>query len=277
LACGTRWGKTTCAAVEAVAALLEPRAQALGWIVGPTYELTDRIFKKVLALLNEHFEQQVAFYTPREHRIVVLNMSGGRSELRARSADRPESLLGEAIDFLIIDEAASVRDNVWDQYLAPRLLDRNGWALLVSTPHGRGWFYREFRRGQKNRDADYQSWQAPTTHNPHIDPAMIEAERARLDADTFAEQYCAQFVGPPEPCDVCGGPSPDAFGSLVVMNDDEPAACSECAGPVLPDGKTAVALFNGKPYFSLMRIHTQRLTDKEIGNLRDWNPPELPE
>jgi len=52
------------------------------------------------------------------------------------SADRPDGLLGEAIHFLIVDEAAAVRDNVWDEYLAPRLIDRDGWALLVSTPHG---------------------------------------------------------------------------------------------------------------------------------------------
>jgi hypothetical protein len=39
LACGTRWGKSTCAAMEAVAALLEPRERAVGWLVAPTYEV----------------------------------------------------------------------------------------------------------------------------------------------------------------------------------------------------------------------------------------------
>lgn len=37
LACGVRWGKSTCAAMEAIAAALEPREASLGWFVGPTY------------------------------------------------------------------------------------------------------------------------------------------------------------------------------------------------------------------------------------------------
>lgn len=231
--------------METLAALLEPNESTLGWLVAPTYDLTDRIFKQVTRIVRTHFQHRVIEDLPREHRIIVRNLGGGVSELRAKSADRPDSLLGESLTYLVLDEAATVRDRVWDECLAPRLIDRNGWALLISTPHGRGWFYAAFKRGQKGRDSAYESWQAPTIQNPHIKPELIEAERARLDPDRFAEQYEAKFLGPPEPCDVCGGPSESVTGCMVIFGDEQPRYCAECGRQVDKNGHTVVALWNG--------------------------------
>src|SRR5262249_27454578 len=145
LACGTRWGKSTCAAAECIAALLEPREATHVWLVAPTYELTRRIFDRVLRAVQTAFSYQIREVNTRVHSLKLTNMGGGISELRARSADRPEGLLGDAVDALVVDEAASVKESVWDEFLAPRLIDRNGWALMVSTPHARGWFHRQWR------------------------------------------------------------------------------------------------------------------------------------
>src|SRR5262249_20727432 len=152
----------------------------------PSYELTRRIFERVVSTLSSSFPHRIRDLNPRDHRIAVVNLGGGTSELRARSADRPDGLLGDAVDLLVVDECSSVRNNVWDEYLAPRLIDRDGSALLISTPKERGWFHAQWRLGQKQRDADYESWQAPTSQNPFIKPELIEAERARLNPDKFA-------------------------------------------------------------------------------------------
>ena len=47
LACGVRWGKSTCATLEGVAAALQPCERSLGWVVGPTYELAARVFREI--------------------------------------------------------------------------------------------------------------------------------------------------------------------------------------------------------------------------------------
>src|SRR5207244_2332825 len=119
VACGTRFGKSTIGAYEAVAALLEPRERALGWLVAPTYDLTSRIFRRVLETMQAHVPHRVLRVDPRTHVIVIANLGGGVSELRAKSADRPVSLLGEAIDFAIVDESAQLRDEVWTEHLSP--------------------------------------------------------------------------------------------------------------------------------------------------------------
>ena len=70
--------------------------------------------------------------------------------VEGRSADNPNSLLGEGLDWLIVDEAARLREELWEQHLSQRLVDRDGWALLISTPRGPGWFYRLYRLGQES-------------------------------------------------------------------------------------------------------------------------------
>jgi hypothetical protein len=275
LACGTRWGKSTCAAMECIAALMEPRERTLGWLVAPSYELTRRIFERVVAALRSHLAHRVLEFIPREHRITVANLAGGTSELRAKTADRQDGLLGDAVDFIVIDEAASVRDSTWEGFLAPRLLDRDGWSLMIGTPRGRNWFYDEWKRGQKQRESAYESWQAPTTQNPHIKPELIEAERARLSADRFAEQYEAKFLGPPEPCEFCGWPDPNWNGAIMLVGEDaELQHCPACGEVVDTHGDTLLGVgVDGNPTLAVVRCDAAGLTEQEIRNLDDWNAP----
>ncbi|MCC7012871.1 MAG: hypothetical protein IT454_09940, partial [Planctomycetes bacterium] len=89
-----------------MAALLEPSESSLGWCVAPTLDLADRVFAVVVRLFQEHLPHHIVEYVPRERRLVVANLGGGRSELQAKSTDSPASLLGVALDFVILDEAA---------------------------------------------------------------------------------------------------------------------------------------------------------------------------
>src|SRR5262245_31839390 len=59
LACGVRWGKTLSAAMEAVAALMQPKARSVGWVVAPTLDLSDRVFREVVILAGEQLPHRV--------------------------------------------------------------------------------------------------------------------------------------------------------------------------------------------------------------------------
>ena len=47
VACGVRWGKTVCAAMEGLAAAMEPADRSVGWVCAPTYDLADRVFREL--------------------------------------------------------------------------------------------------------------------------------------------------------------------------------------------------------------------------------------
>lgn len=235
LACGARWGKSLAAAMEACAALLEPRDQALGWIVAPTRDLVDRTFMRVVETLKARMAHRILELDLRVQRIVVTNLGGGTSELRGKSADQPVSLLGEALDFLIVDEAAKLPVEVWERHLSQRLVDRRGWVLFLSTPNGTNWFFDLFKAASGDADPNGEAWQSPSVENPHLDRSVIEGERERLSPEVFQQEYEAVFLGAEfMPCEVCGF-DPNGL-SQVDLGFGEPT-CPACDALVGPDGR----------------------------------------
>jgi len=194
LACGVRWGKTRCAAMEGLAAAMEPAERSMGWVVAPTYDLADKVFRELVLITAARMRHRIVVLKEHERRLVLRTMSGGLSEIRGKSADNPVSLLGEGLDWVIVDEAARLKPSVWESHLSQRLIDREGWALLISTPRGKGWLYDLFRRGQDETDRDHASWNAPSHQNPHLNADVIEAERARLPERVFRQEYGGEFL-----------------------------------------------------------------------------------
>ncbi len=269
LACGVRWGKSTCATAEVVAALLEPRREALGWVVAPTYDLSHLIYDRVCRIFERKFAHRIKSISQRQQQLTVVNLAGGLSVLEAKSADNPASLLGEALDFVVVDEAAQLKPDVWSQHVSQRLVDRRGWALLLSTPNGRNWFSKLHRRGQKGRDADFESWNRPTWENPALARDLIEAERERLGVDAFRAQYGAEFVGTDtDACDSCGGPSTRVPCFYLLVQGETLGVCEECGLPVKADGKTVVTRYpNGETGFVAITLG---------GAVNGWEPLRFP-
>jgi len=194
LVAGTRTGKSLCAAMEAIAAAMEPKKRSMGWCVGPTLELADKVYREIVIVAAEHLKHRIVELKQHEKKLVLKNLGGGLSEIRAKTADNPVSLLGEGLDWLIVDEAARLKPTIWNSFLSQRLIDKDGWALLISTPKGKGWLWELWKRGQGGKDADYESWQMPSWTNPYLKKELIEAERARLPAAVFAQELAAEFI-----------------------------------------------------------------------------------
>ena len=75
LACGTRWGKSTCTAYEAVAAALQPAKKSVGWIEAPNYSLSERCFREVISIAAEHLRHRIV--KMRDHEQYLLDRSRG--------------------------------------------------------------------------------------------------------------------------------------------------------------------------------------------------------
>jgi hypothetical protein len=193
VACGARWGKTLAAAMEGLAAAMQPAERSVGWVVAPTYDLADRIFREIQVAALRRLLHRIVLIRDSDRRLVLRNMAGGKSEIRGKSADNPVSLLGEGLDWVIVDEAARLKPAIWQSHLSQRLIDKQGWALLISTPRGKGYFYDLWRRGQGD-DPHYKSWNHASWTNPLLDREVIEAERARLPERVFRQEYGAEFM-----------------------------------------------------------------------------------
>jgi len=194
VACGVRWGKTLCAAMEGLAAAMAPSERSIGWVTAPTYDLASKVFREIVLAAQRHLHHRVIKVTETPGLLRLRNMAGGVSEIRAKSAESPVSLLGEGLDWLIVDEASRLKPDIWQSHLSQRLIDKQGWALLISTPKGKGYFFDLYRRGQENRDPVYVSWNNPSWTNPHLDADLIDEQRRQIPERVFAQEYGAQFV-----------------------------------------------------------------------------------
>lgn len=195
IACGRRFGKTTCVAKEGeYASLFTPRGEVVGWVVAPTYHLTEMIFRQIRRDLTRHFPELIIRESVRERVIVHYNFYGGISEIRARSAKNPEELIGEGLDWLIIDECSRVSRRAFDN-LKPALLDKDGWLKLISTPKGKNWFYKEMLRARKRENFGiYEAFNLPSSTNPIMTPEKLAVERRLVSDRVFRQEYLAEFL-----------------------------------------------------------------------------------
>jgi phage terminase large subunit-like protein len=184
LAIGRRGGKTMFGAASALAIAAEGKR---AWWVAPTYQIAQVGWRAVKRLAR-----QIPGATIRESdRMVVLPGSGW---VQVRSADSPDSLRGEGLDLVVVDEAAFVAEEAWTEALRPALADRQGQALIISTPKGLNWFWQAFERGRDPLQSEWQSWQLPTTANPLIAPSEIDEARRTLPERVFSQEFEAAFI-----------------------------------------------------------------------------------
>lgn len=96
----------------------------------------------------------------------------------------------------VIDEAGLVPHlgDTWERAIRPTLADLVGDAYFLGTPKGRNFFYRAHQRGIDPLMADWASWQMPTSVNPHIDPAEIEAMREGMTERSYRQEILAEFL-----------------------------------------------------------------------------------
>jgi phage terminase large subunit-like protein len=114
-------------------------------------------------------------------------------KILVRGADNPDSLRGVSLTYLVLDETAFIKQDVWEKILRAALSDKKGRALFISTPSGRNWFYDVYKLGQEEQDEEWKSWHFTTQDNETIDPKEIEAAKRTLSSFAFKQEYLSSF------------------------------------------------------------------------------------
>lgn len=183
LDCGRRWGKTRLGVMECIdVAANGGRA----WWVAPSYKMSEVGWRPLRRLASRIPGSEI-----RKVDRQVLLPGGG--EVSVRSADNPDSLRGEGLDYVVLDECAFMQEMAWNEALRPALADRQGRALFISTPKGRNWFWRLWILGQDGGD-EWHSWTFTSYDNPHIADSEIDAARAILPDRVFRQEFMAEFI-----------------------------------------------------------------------------------
>src|ERR1700694_2224695 len=183
LVAGRRFGKTFLALVELCQAAWG--RDRLVWYVAPTYKQAKRIAWKPLKQMTRAYWAS----PPNETDLTIELIMGGTIALRG--ADNYDSLRGEGLDFVVLDEFASMALEAWTEVLRPALSDRLGGALFIGTPKGRNHFYELFEASSELKD--WKSFQYTTENGGIVALEELETARRELEEGTYRQEYQASF------------------------------------------------------------------------------------
>ena len=130
-----------------------------------------------------------------------------------KGADRPETMRGVSLKFLVMDEYADMKPSVWEQILRPALADQKGQAMFIGTPMGRNHFYELYHYAELGDDDSYKAWHFTSYDNPLLDPNEIDTAKKSMSSYAFRQEFLASF---------------EAMGSeifkedWVIFDDEEP-------------------------------------------------------
>lgn len=222
---GRRVSKTLIASLVSIAVLFQPRRRIT--IVAPTYALSEKVWREIYSILVTQMQVVIpgkkgkARNQPGNY---YLETEWG-SVVECKSAENRDSLVGEANDLVIVDEAGLIGDldNIWTQMIRPSLMDKQGSALFISTPRGKNGFYKLYMNGElgkKQREGlvkittdlesgltndftDWSSFRKTSYDNPLLaatpEQAKIEIDSAYREAvlsgklQKFKQEYLADF------------------------------------------------------------------------------------
>ena len=185
VAAGRRFGKSRLAAWMLLIEALKSKSKDV-FYVAPTYQQAKDI---LWGLLKELGHEVIA---AAHENTSILTLVNGR-KIFLKGADRPDTLRGVGLAFVVIDEYADIKPNVWEQILRPALADVQGGAMFIGTPKGRNHFYELYKYAESGKDVEWKGFHYSSYDNPLIPAKEIEAAKQSMSSFAFRQEFLASF------------------------------------------------------------------------------------
>ena len=185
--CGRQFGKSLLAQNLLLKWALET-PNSTGFWVSPIYSQAKKVFDELVKALKP-----TGLLTGTNRSEVWIKLTNG-SVIHFKSAEKPDNLRGNTLDFLVMDEAAFMRDEVWNEILRPATLVKGKRILFISTPKGKNYFYTLYNRGMSDEFPDYLSLKYTSYDTPFITEDEINEAKVTLPTDIFNQEIMAEFI-----------------------------------------------------------------------------------
>ena len=110
-----------------------------------------------------------------------------------RGADRPDTMRGVSLNYLVLDEYADIKSEVWEEILRPACSDKKAPALFIGTPKSRNHFYELFKYAELSKDPDWAAWHKTSYDNPFLSADEIDAAKKSMSSYAFRQEFMASF------------------------------------------------------------------------------------
>jgi phage terminase large subunit-like protein len=180
---GRRFGKSYLSAWLLLINAIQSKSKDVFYIA-PTFQQAKDIMWAMLKDLGQDLIVQAYENT------AVLTLINGR-KIYLKGSDRPETLRGTGISYVVLDEYASMKPVVWEQIIRPSLADVQGRALFIGTPAGKNHFFDLYNDAEE--DNEWDRFQFRSIDNPFLPAAEIQASRKNMSTMSFRQEFEASF------------------------------------------------------------------------------------
>lgn len=166
---------------------------ATAWWVAPTIAMAREVGWDELISIKDQILPAIATL---HDTLMHVRFTNG-STLYFKGGDSEKSLRGRGLTMLVIDEAAFLNEEIWTRALLPALADKQGQALLISTPNGRNWFYRmAIQAASENTKGNqrWEYWHWPSSKNPLMTPDELEQIALSISEMDYRQEFLGEFV-----------------------------------------------------------------------------------
>jgi len=185
VAAGRRTGKSRLAAWLLIVNALQEGAGQVFYVAPTQGQARDIMWQTLLELAHPVLKSAHI----NNLQITLIN----NAVISLKGADRPETMRGVSLKFLVLDEYADMKPSVFEQILRPALADRKGHALFIGTPMGRNHFYELYKYAELGGDDTYEAWHFTSYDNPLLDPEEIDIAKKSMSSYSFRQEFLASF------------------------------------------------------------------------------------
>ena len=185
VAAGRRTGKSRLAAWLLIVNALDAGKGHVFYVAPTQGQARDIMWQTLLELGNP------VIVSSHINNLQIKLINGATISLKG--ADRPETMRGVSLKFLVMDEYADMKPEVFEQILRPALADQKGNALFIGTPMGRNHFYELYQYAELDDDPTYKAWHFTSYDNPLLDSEEINVAKKSMSSYAFRQEFMASF------------------------------------------------------------------------------------
>jgi len=184
VATGRQFGKSLLAQNLMLYWLLKSPNKKGAWIT-PVYNQCKKIFQELTSAAHDIIISQ------NKADLTITFVNG--STLQFLSTDNYNTIRGFSFHYMVIDEAAFIKEEAINEAVMPTLTALGKKCLIISTPKSKNWFYHYFLRGNTPNNV-YIAFKGISRDNPYVSKDFLIEQHKSLPRDIYEQEYLAEFT-----------------------------------------------------------------------------------
>lgn len=196
---GRRSGKTFGVSIMAARAFLNHKHVIYAT---PTATQLDAVWNQMLYYFREPIE---AGYLKKNEGRRTIELPGTEIKFKGKTAWNADTMRGGYGDLIIMDEFQMMHEGVWDEVIAPMLIDNDGTAVFTFTPPSlrnrlksrasdKMYASKLFRRHLEDTDGRWKCFSFTSLDNPYISQDAVQDIAQDMSPVAYRQEILAEDI-----------------------------------------------------------------------------------